>query len=70
MVTGVLTDSSGNYTFPSLSPATCLVSFHDPRNGYADQWWNNQPSMGAATPVVVPGSTSGINAALLPSGTH
>ena len=65
------TDGDGVYAV-SVAPGSYVVAFHDCSGaGYADQWWNNTPSIDLATPVTIAdGQTAnGIDAQLVLGGT-
>ncbi len=71
------TDTEGNYTVTGLTASNeYTVCFRGPKAtggssdlfGYVEQCWQNQPSTGTPTPLVVTSAMSGINAALVGGG--
>jgi len=66
---GTCTGASGTYTMAVASPGSYKVAFFDPSSVHVTQWFNNQPSAAAATPVTVgSGATTAINAAMALTG--
>ncbi len=62
------TTAGGSYTLTGLTPGTYTVEFSSGcgATGYATQWWNDKPSAGSATVIIVKAGavTTGIDAAL------
>jgi hypothetical protein len=70
VVSDVLSGAGGQYTISGLAAGSYKVEFYDCRinDSYVTQYYNNQPSLATAGSVAVTagGTTSGINAKLVP----
>jgi Carboxypeptidase regulatory-like domain len=66
------TNSTGAYSFVGLAPASYVINFA-PGYGdnYAQQWWNDKPTLATATPIPVAAgqAVTGINASLVDGAT-
>ncbi|MBI3193797.1 MAG: carboxypeptidase regulatory-like domain-containing protein [Ignavibacteriae bacterium] len=49
----VYTDSSGNYSFPTLNPSTYFLKADAEDCGYRDEWFENASNIAGATPILV-----------------
>lgn len=70
LLSGVFTQSDGNYTISGLSAGSYKLQFDGRSAGYINQWYDNKTSSSQANSVAVTGgsTTSGINATLIKGG--
>ncbi len=64
------TDLNGEYEITGLDAGTYIVKFWAVNTGYFSEWYNDKADFGTADPLMVtdPGSITGIDAVLEPSG--
>ena len=55
IVGGAVTDGSGDYDIAGLLAGTYRATFVDPNGGRAQEYWNNAPTFGGASPITIAG---------------
>lgn len=70
LVSSTSTIAGGAWSITGIADGTYRVEFVDPNGTHINEWWNNQATLAASTPVAIAAGTvaSNINAALVPVG--